>query len=295
MNFYNKHILNDFSFKKYEILILLEINNKKKKEIFYNKNICILNDKKSLRTINSLINSLNFLNIKYLKILNNHNLKKENLKDLSRTIGLNFNYLYYRCSNDKILKIIAKFSSLVLVNLLSNGYHPIQALTDINDFFFDKKNVLMYIGNIKSNVIRSITILLSKLNFFLILISPIKYWFKFLTKKIFPKKKIIISEKLILLKKNYYLYTDVWKSMNDNNVKIIDFLNLKINNKIFNLVKVKKIFHCLPRFNNNQFDFEISDSIFESDYFLINNSIIKKNQIFKNYIFISNSFFFRII
>ncbi|BAF35042.1 ornithine carbamoyltransferase [Candidatus Carsonella ruddii PV] len=295
MNFYNKHILNDFSFKKYEILTLFEISKKKIKNFLNNKNICILNDKKSLRTINSLINSFNYLNIKYLQILNNHNIKKESFKDFSRTIGLNFDYLYYRCLNDKILKIIAKYSSLIIVNLLSNGYHPIQALTDINSFFYNKKDVLMYIGNITSNVIRSIIILLSKINYLVVLISPIKYWFKFLIKKIFPKKKILISEKLILFKKKYYVYTDVWESMNNKNVKITDFLNLQINKKLFDLIKIKKVLHCMPRFNKSYLDFEISNLVFESDYFLVNNSIIKKNKIFKSYIFISNSFFFKII
>ncbi|MBY0585492.1 hypothetical protein K5B08_01215, partial [Candidatus Carsonella ruddii] len=77
MNFFNKHLLNDFNLKKYEIFSILEINKKKTYLSFFNKKICIINEKQSLRTVNSLINVLKSLNLKFTIINKKHNIKKE--------------------------------------------------------------------------------------------------------------------------------------------------------------------------------------------------------------------------
>ncbi|XZR52603.1 MAG: hypothetical protein ACM3Q7_00060 [Candidatus Carsonella ruddii] len=298
MNFYNYHLINDFCIKKYELLSLNEIKIKKNFFSFFKNKICIINEKQSLRTINTLINSFNCLNIKYTIINNKHNFKKENIKDFSKTLGILYDYVFFRGYNDTILKIIAKFSGLVLINMLSNGYHPIQS---INDSFLIKCKIVIFFGDFNSNVFRSIIINLSKLNnYLLIIISPKIYWNYIFLKKIFTKKKIIISEKIIILKKKVTIYNDVWFSMGENNFKkkINNLINFQINKKIIKILKIENIYHCLPSYKKNFFlklkNLEIEETVFESNFSNFDKQIIEKIFIIKSFFIISEKNFFKI-
>ncbi|AQU89429.1 hypothetical protein [Candidatus Carsonella ruddii] len=300
MNFYNKHLLNDFNFKKYEILSLLENVNKLNCLSFFNKKICILNEKQSLRTINSLINVFNLLNLKFTVINNKHNIKKENIKDFSRTLGLLYDYIFIRSNNDNIIKIISKFSGSIVINLLSNGFHPIQSISDLN--MLNKKKIIYLFGDFNSNVFRSIIINLSKLNVNIIIFSPKMYWNFIFLKKIFNKKKIIITEKIIISKKKCLIYNDVWFSMGEtsnfiNKIKLL--INFQINKKILKILKIRKIFHCLPCFKNIKikkinFESELKENIFESNFTFFEKQINKKISIIKSYIILGEKIFFKI-
>ncbi|AFP84058.1 ornithine carbamoyltransferase [Candidatus Carsonella ruddii HT isolate Thao2000] len=292
MNFYNLHIINDFILKKYELLSLNEIKNKKN-FLLIKKKICIINEKQSLRTINTLINFLNFFNIKFTIINNKHNFKKENIKDFSRTLGILYDYVFFRSYNDIIIKLIAKFSGSVLVNMLSNNYHPIQS---INDIFLLYNNCVYFFGDFNSNVFKSIIVNLTKINKYktIIFFSPKKYWNYIFLKKIFNTKKIILSEKIIFLNKNVIIYNDVWFSMGENyfKKKINNLINFQINKKIFKILKIKKIFHCLPSYKKKKKYSEIEECIFESNYIFFDKQIIDKIIFLKSYFFISNKVFF---
>ncbi|ATX33440.1 hypothetical protein CUN91_00525 [Candidatus Carsonella ruddii] len=300
MNFYNKHLLNDFNLKKYEILSILETIKKSHCLSFFNKKICIINEKQSLRTINSLINSLNFLNLKFTIINNKHNIKKENIKDFSKTLGLLYDYIFIRSNNDNIVKIISKNSGSIIINILSNGFHPIQA---IGDLYFLKKKIIYLFGDFNSNVFRSIIINLSKLNKNIIIFSPKIYWNFIFLKKIFNKKKIIITEKLIISKKKCIIYNDVWFSMgeSDNFInKIKKLINFQINKKILKILKIEKIFHCLPCFKNikikkTKFESELTKNVFESNFSFFEKQIIKKISIIKSYIILGEKTFFKVL
>ncbi|BFI90830.1 hypothetical protein [Candidatus Carsonella ruddii] len=297
MNFYNYHLINDFYIKKYELLSLNEINVKKKKFFLFNNKICIINEKQSLRTINTLTNFFNFLNIKYTVINNKHNFRKENIKDFSKTLGIMYDYIFFRGYNDIILKIIAKYSGSVLINMLSNGYHPIQS---INDFFLTKNKIVFFFGDFNSNVFRSMIINLSKINIILIIISPKIYWNYIFLKKIFNKKKIILSEKLIIINKKITIYNDVWFSMGENNFKkkINNLINFQINKKILKVLKIEKIYHCLPSYKKTNFmnlkNLEIHENIFESNFSMFDKQIIEKIFTIKSFFIISKKNFFKI-
>ncbi|AFP83866.1 ornithine carbamoyltransferase [Candidatus Carsonella ruddii] len=296
MNFYNLHIINDFNIKKYELLSLNEIKNKKN-FILIKKKICIINEKQSLRTINTLINFFNYFNIKFTIINNKHNFKKENIKDFSKTLGILYDYLFFRSYNDIIVKLIAKFSGSIIINMLSNGYHPFQS---INDIFLLNNYYIYFFGDFNSNVFKSIIINLVKINKFTIIIfSPKKFWNYIFLKKIFSKKKIIITEKIIFINKKIIIYNDVWFSMGETNFKkkINNLINFQINKKIFNILKIKKIFHCLPSYKKKKLKInsEIEECIFESNFIFFDKQIIEKVYFFKSYFFISNKTFFNFL
>ncbi|WGS66679.1 hypothetical protein [Candidatus Carsonella ruddii] len=298
MNFYNYHLINDFCIKKYELLSLNEIKIKKKFFSFFKNKICIINEKQSLRTINTLVNSLNCLNIKYTIINNKHNFKKENIKDFSKTLGILYDYVFFRGYNDIILKIISKFSGLVLINMLSNGYHPIQS---INDSCLVKNKIIFFFGDFNSNVFRSMVINLSKIDKIIIIISPKIYWNYIFLKKIFNKKKIIVSEKIIILNKKINIYNDVWFSMGENNfkTKINNLVNFQINKKIIKILKIDKIYHCLPSYKKSFFlksnNSEIEENVFESNFSNFDKQIIEKIFMIKSFFIISGKNFFHIL
>ncbi|WMC20470.1 MAG: hypothetical protein PNH44_00055 [Candidatus Carsonella ruddii] len=298
MNFYNYHLINDFCIKKHELLSLNDIKIKKKFFSFFKNKICIINEKQSLRTVNSLINVFNFFNIKYTIINNKHNFKKENIKDFSKTLGILYDYVFFRGYNDIVLKLIAKYSGLVLINILSNGYHPIQS---INDSFLTKNKIIIFFGDFNSNVFRSMIINLSKLNnSILIIISPKIYWNYIFLKKIFIKNKIIISEKFLILNKKVNIYNDVWYSMGETNFKkkINNLINYQINKKIIKNLKIEKIYHCLPSYKKNFFlklnNLEIKENIFESNFSNFDKQIIEKIFTLKSFFIISGKNFFKI-
>ncbi|WMC19276.1 MAG: hypothetical protein NVS84_00055 [Candidatus Carsonella ruddii] len=298
MNFYNYHLINDFNIKKHELLSINEIKIKKKFFTLFKNKICIINEKQSLRTINTLINSFNYLNIKYTIINNKHNFKKENIKDFSKTLGILYDYVFFRGYNDIILKIISKFSGLVLINMLSNGYHPLQS---INDCFLIKNKVIFFFGDFNSNVFRSMIINLSKINKLIIIVSPKIYWNYIFLKKIFNKKKIILTEKLIILNKKIIIYNDVWFSMGENNLKkkINNLINFQINKKIIKILKIIKIYHCLPSYKKSFFlklnSSEIEENVFESNFSNFDKQIIEKIFVIKSFFIISKKNFFNII
>ncbi|BCG49228.1 ornithine carbamoyltransferase [Candidatus Carsonella ruddii] len=294
MNFYNKHLLNDFNLKKYELLTILELK-RKNFLFFFKEKICIINEKQSLRTVNSLINVLNFFNIKFSIINNKHNFKKENIKDFSRTIGILYNYIFYRGNNDIILKIIAKFSGSVVINLLSNNFHPIQSISDISNLINQK--IIYFFGNFNSNVIKSTIINLSKLDKILIIFSPKIYWKPNFFKKIFSNNRIIITEKLIITNKKCSFYNDTWVSMNETifEKKLSKLINYQLNRKIFHYLKINKIFHCLPSYNNNKFiSSEIDNFSFESKFTFFEKQIIDKIRVLNSYFILNKKSFFKV-
>ncbi|WP_433927840.1 hypothetical protein [Candidatus Carsonella ruddii] len=301
MNFLNRHLLNDFNLKKYEFFTILETNNKNKKLSYFNKKICIINEKQSLRTINSLINVFQFLNLKFTIINNKHNFKKENIKDFSKTIGLLYDYIFVRNSNDIIIKLIAKYSGSIVINLLNNGFHPIQSIGDIS--LLKTNEIIYFFGDFNSNVFRSIIINISKINKIIVMFSPKIYWNYIFLKKIFNKKKIIITEKIIITKKKCLIYNDVWFSMGENGNflnKINNFINFQINKKIFKILKIKKIFHCLPcykniKIKNKFFQSELKENVFESNFSFFYKQINKKTFVIKSYIILGEKSFFKVI
>ncbi|MGP1587010.1 MAG: ornithine carbamoyltransferase [Treponemataceae bacterium] len=186
---------------------------------------------------------------------------KESVEDTARVLGKMFDAIEFRGFSQKTVEILAKYSGIPVINGLTDEYHPTQALADI---FTLKENfgkleglTWIFVGDGRNNVATSSMIICSKLGINFTVISP---------KELFPdqkiidickpfceksKAKIIVSDKISLVKGADAIYTDVWASMGEEALKDERKRLLspyQVNQALMDMTeKTETIFlHCLP-------------------------------------------------
>ena len=181
----------------------------------------------------------------------------ESLKDTAKVLSEYADLIMIRTSSHENLEEFIKYSSIPLINGLSDKSHPCQILSDIFTFEECKGNIkgktIAWLGDGNNNMSNSFIEAASKFDFNLNIGCPSKYQ---------PNKKIIKwaeknNAKIMITKdpkkavKNAdCVMTDKWVSMNDkvnkkNKKKTLK--NYQVNNKLMKLAKSDAIFmHCLP-------------------------------------------------
>ena len=197
--------------------------------------------------------------------------KREEIKDVARTLSKMTDCIAIRISSHADLKEFANFSSVPVINALSDLEHPCQALADlmtIYEKFHDFENIqLTYLGD-ANNVSNSLALASSMVGLSFIFCGPSDYS---LSNEIvsqcqeFNKNSLVITEDpKIALEEADVVYTDVWASMGDEDSiekrKPI-FLPYQLNNELLSISKKDSlIMHCLPAKREN----EITDEVIES-------------------------------
>ena len=196
----------------------------------------------------------------------------EPIKDTARVLSKYCDLLAIRTFNQADIEEYAKWSSIPIINALTDSEHPCQALADfltIKEEFKDFKNVVLtFIGD-GNNVANSLILCASLLGIQIRLACPKGYE---------PKESIIkrakeisddnslkvYSDPKLAVPGSNVLYTDVWSSMGEEakkEKKDIEFSNFSINKDLVNMAsKDAIILHCLPAYRGK----EISDEVFES-------------------------------
>ncbi len=197
----------------------------------------------------------------------------EPIKDTARVLSKYCDVIAIRTFNQFDLEEYANWSSIPVINALTDSEHPCQALADfmtIKEEFYDFKNVVLtFIGD-GNNVANSLILCGAILGVEVRIACPKGYE---------PNPSII--KKAIELSKNKnflritndpseavvganVLYTDVWSSMGQEDQKEIkdkDFDGFIMDN---NLVEKANddaiILHCLPAYRGK----EITEEVFES-------------------------------
>ena len=281
-----KHFLSFCDYKKEEIKEIIELGFKIKKEtknrIFkpylkYNQ-LAMIFEKNSTRTrvsfeagINQLGGNGIFLSSKDIQLG-----RGEDIKDTARVISSMVDLIMVRTYGQDRLEEFAKYSSVPVINGLSDLCHPVQLLADLmtmielGKFDFDnpKKTTIAYIGD-GNNMANSWVILASILGFNINIATPKGYE---VDEKI--KQKAINFAKKSGAKINFFynpkeaikdanvVTTDTWISMGQESEKekrINDFEGFKIDKELFSLVKDAIFLHCLPAYKG----FEVSEEVFE--------------------------------
>ena len=195
---------------------------------------------------------------------------EESLKDTAKVLSEYSDLIMIRTSSHKNLEEFAKFSSVPIINGLSDQSHPCQVLSDILTFEENQGSIngktIAWIGDGNNNMSNSLIEACSKFNFKLRIACPKKYS---------PNKKIIQwAEKNsadILITKDPKkavnnadcIMTDKWISMNDkvnkrNKKKILK--EYQVNKKLLKLAKSNAIFmHCLPVGRGEEVSDEVID------------------------------------
>ncbi len=181
----------------------------------------------------------------------------EEISDTARVLSRYVDGVIIRTFGHSIIEEFARFSSVPVINALTDLKHPCQVLTDIFTIIeflgeIEGKNI-SFIGD-GNNMMNSWITSLLRLNFTLICVFPEGYG---PDKEIVEKVKREGIGKLILsnnpedaFKDVDVVNTDVWASMGQEETKekrLNDFKNFQVNENYLSLSKKRPIvLHCLP-------------------------------------------------
>ncbi len=197
----------------------------------------------------------------------------EPIKDTARVLSRYCDVLAIRTYSQEILYEYAKWSSIPVINALTDFEHPCQALADfltIKEEFHDFNDVVLtYVGD-GNNVANSLIFCGSILGVEVRIACPKGYE---------PNHDVIKKAKMILDNPNKLvvtnnvseavqgsnvIYTDVWASMGQENIlksKEQKFKGFSITSEIVNKALDNVIvMHCLPAYRNK----EITDDVIDS-------------------------------
>ncbi len=203
----------------------------------------------------------------------------EPIKDTARVLSRYCDAIAIRTFDHSDLEEYAKWSSIPVINALTDLEHPCQALADfltIQNEFLDFKDVILTFVGDGNNVANSLILCGALLGVEVRIACPKGYEpNSLLIKKayeIYENKDLlkITNDPFAAVQGANVLYTDVWSSMGEENQKEKkdkDFLGFTIDhNLVRSADKDAIILHCLPAYRSK----EITDEVFES----------KKNRIF---------------
>ena len=197
----------------------------------------------------------------------------EPIKDTARVLSRYCDVIAIRTFNHSDLEEYAKWSSIPVINALTDLEHPCQALADfltIREEFLDfKKVVLTFVGD-GNNVANSLILCGALLGVEVRIACPKGYEPNPLVIK--KASEIYENENLLKITNDpnmavsgaNVLYTDVWSSMGEENQKLEkdkDFNGFAIDSNLVDKADNDAIIlHCLPAYRSK----EITDEVIES-------------------------------
>ena len=220
--------------------------------------------------------------------------KKESIEDTARVLGRMYDGIEFRgFAQDDVEELAAK-SGVPVWNGLTTEWHPTQMLADIltvqENFNYDiKGKTLVFMGDCKNNVARSLMVVCSKLGMNFVACGP---------EECMPADDVIEACKPIAEANGCtiklttdvkdgvagadVLYTDVWVSMGEPDEvwaeRIAQLTPYRVTSEVMAMANPGAIFlHCLPSFHDTnttigaekceQFGIteqEVTDEVFES-------------------------------
>jgi len=272
-------LLRDLDLTDDELIYLLDLADEVKRSpdefahALDNQSIALLFEKPSLRT------RLTFeLAIKQLGggsvALDGPIGVREPLKDVARNLDRWVNGIVARVFSQETVEGLARWSSVPVINALSDAFHPCQALADVETirerFGVLKGLKLTFVGD-GNNVAQSLMLTAVRLGMDFALACPPGYT---------PNPEIVaqaeglaaVSGASLLITHSsaealngaHAVYTDVWASMGQEQEAVERrhaFRDYQVNDALFELARPDAVFmHCLPAKRNE----EVTDSVMES-------------------------------
>lgn len=278
-----RHFLTLKDFSKKEILEILELGHKIKKEtknkVFKDympkQTLGMIFEKSSTRTrVSFEVGIYQLGGVGLFLSSNDIQLGRgEPMSDTSRVISRMVDMVMIRTFEHSKLEEFAKYSKVPVINGLTDEYHPVQLLADymtIQEEGLEKDLVVAYVGD-GNNLAHSWLMLASKLGFELRIATPKGYEVQedILNDALeFAKEsgaKIIIgNDPKEAVKGASVITTDTWVSMGqeaEKEQKVKDFDGYIIDSNMMKLGTENAIFlHCLPAYRG----YEVSEEVMES-------------------------------
>ncbi len=277
-----RHFLSLYDFTKEEILEIIDLGIKIKKEAkvknyipyLQKQSLGMLFEKSSTRTRISFEVGIHQLGGQGL-FLSSNDLqlgRGEPMKDSARVISRMVDMVMIRTYSQSILDEFAAYSKVPIINGLTDKYHPVQLLADYLTMIEqgkDKNPVVAYVGD-GNNMTHSWMMLASKLGFELRVATPKGYE---------PLQEIIDDAKALCQESGGVIVytndpkeavmgadvvtTDTWVSMGQEDEKaqrVKDFEGYIVDADLMSRAKDDAIFlHCLPAYRG----YEVSDEVLE--------------------------------
>ncbi|MHC4739588.1 MAG: ornithine carbamoyltransferase [Planctomycetota bacterium] len=201
--------------------------------------------------------------------------KREPIKDMARVLSRYVDGIMARTFEHKSVIELAEFSTVPVINALTDFSHPCQAMADvltIEEHCGRLEGVkIAFIGD-GNNVARSLAFACAKLGMKLVVASPAGYELDAESieeaNQISADSALQINDPAEAVTGADIVYTDTWVSMGQEDEKqkrIRDFAGFQVDAELLKSAARARIMHCLPAYRG----FEISDEVVESS-----NSII---------------------
>jgi len=199
--------------------------------------------------------------------------KRESIADVARVLSGYVSGIMARVFEHSHILELAKWSSIPVINGLSDYNHPCQALADaftIYEHFGSFENIkVTYIGD-GNNVAISLMIICLKLGMDFNIASPEGYRIDEKSMKIGEKlasekdlSLMVFNDPKLAVKKSDVVYTDTWTSMGQEEEaakrkKV--FPPYQVNEKLLHLAKDSTVvMHCLPAHRGYEITDEVAD------------------------------------
>ncbi len=237
------------------------------------KTLALIFEKSSLRTRVSFEVAMSQLggNSVYLSRQDIELGRREAVKDVIHTLSRYVHAVAIRTFAQEIVEEMAWYSSVPIINALSDTYHPCQALTDL---FTIKEKLgklegltISFIGD-ANNVARSLAYLSPRLGANFRIACPAGYQFD---SSLFEKIEHQSQRKAVYqttdpceaAKGADVLYTDTWISMGqeqESEARQHAFKDYQINSSLLRLAKERAlVMHCLPAHRGEEITDEVLD------------------------------------
>ncbi len=279
-----KHFIDINQLKKDDINNILDLSISLKKQdknsnkALLGKNIAIIFEKSSTRTrvsfevgVNQLGGSAIVMNANDMQIS-----KGESIYDTAKVLSRYVDAIVIRANSHQAILDLAKYSTVPVVNALSDFSHPCQIMASIltlKERFGDLSNKkVVWLGE-QNNVLNSYIQVAKFFNFELIISSPKEMNSSISEIKLAQQlgaKISLITDPQEAAKNADVLIADTWFSMGDesqrdNNLrqqKINLLAPYQVNKELMSIAKDEAIFsHCLPAYRG----FEVTADIIDSE------------------------------
>ena len=274
-----RHFLTLKDFTKEEILEIIDLafkikNKKKTKKYLKNKTLGMIFEKSSTRTRISFEVGMYQLggHALFLSSDNTQLGRGEPIKDTARVLSRMLDMVMIRTFSQERLEEFAKYSTIPVINGLTDGYHPVQLIADymtMKEHGKDKNPIVAYVGD-GNNMAHSWLMLASKLGFELRIASPVGYECDghmiddaMKLAKLSGAKITFFHDPKKAVKGADVVTTDTWISMgqeDEKEKKLKDFEGFIVDDAMMGEAKKDAIFlHCLPAYRG----YEVSEEVLE--------------------------------
>ena len=197
--------------------------------------------------------------------------KREPVKDMARVLSRYVDGIMARTFEHSTITELARFSSVPVINALTDWLHPCQAMADVltmQEHCEDLKGLkIAFIGD-GNNVARSLAFASAKLGMKMVLATPPGYQLDAESiqkaNQIAPGTVTQTNNPAQAVAGANIIYTDTWVSMGqeaEKQKRCADFAGFQVNAELLKAAPPDaKIMHCLPAYRG----LEITDEVFES-------------------------------